>query len=248
MDSNKKIDEDLYSRQFYVIGHDAMVKIMSMEILILGCDGLGQEIAKNICLAGIRSIHLYDKNPVTIHSLGSGFFFSKNDLGKPRDLASLNRLKSLNKYVYVSVADTIEIEKYNIIVSVNQTLDENLRLNDICHSKGIKFLMANASGFFTQLFCDFQEYLCNEKNGQQYFTGAINDITTDGILTFVNGILHTDIDDNDTVKLTLKKNSISGETNAVLNENTGITNNNCYKIHVLNRTQVKLIDYKSDNV
>ena len=225
MDTNKNIDEELYSRQLYVIGHDAMLKMMSMKVLIIGMDGLGQEIAKNICLAGIRTVSLYDKNPVTVHSLCSGFFFSKSSLGQPRDQASLAKLKSLNKYVQVTVVDTIELENYDVLISVNQTLEDNLRLNDVCHTKNIKFVSANASGLFTQIFCDFQEYVCNDKNGEQAFTGSVNDITTDGVLTFVNGVVHT-LDDDDTVKVKDK----------------------LYKISKINRTQIKLIDYNADQL
>lgn len=225
MDHSNNIDEELYSRQLYVIGHDAMMKMMSMEVLIIGMDGLGQEIAKNICLAGLRSVSLYDKNPVTIHSLCSGFFFSKSDLGQPRDQASLTRLKALNKYVQVKVVDKIELEKYNAIVSINQTIEDNLRLNGICHSKNIKFVMANASGLFTQIFCDFQDHLCTDKNGGQSFIGSINDITTDGLVTFVNGVIHT-LDEGDTVKIKDKQ----------------------YKISVINRTQIKLLDYRAESL
>ena len=223
--SNKKIDEELYSRQLYVIGHDAMVKMMSMEVLIIGMDGLGQEIAKNICLAGLRSVSLYDKNPVTVHSLCSGFFFSKSSLGQPRDQASLSKLKSLNKYVQVQVVDTIDLEKYNVVISVNQTIEDNLRLNDICHSKSIKFVSANASGLFTQIFCDFQDYVCSDKNSEQLFHGSINDITTDGLLTLVSGTTHT-LDDNDTVKI---KDDI-------------------YKISIINRSQFKLLNYTAETL
>jgi ubiquitin-activating enzyme E1 len=40
----KKIDNQLYSRQLYVLSHEAMAKIASTDVLIVGLKGLGAEI------------------------------------------------------------------------------------------------------------------------------------------------------------------------------------------------------------
>ncbi len=39
-----KIDESLYSRQLYVLGHEAMHRMNSSSVLISGLKGLGIEI------------------------------------------------------------------------------------------------------------------------------------------------------------------------------------------------------------
>ena len=43
-----EIDESLYSRQLYVMGHAAQRRMMESNVLLLGLKGLGVEIAKNI--------------------------------------------------------------------------------------------------------------------------------------------------------------------------------------------------------
>ena len=40
------IDESLYSRQLYVLGHEAMKRMGASHILIAGLRGLGVEIGK----------------------------------------------------------------------------------------------------------------------------------------------------------------------------------------------------------
>lgn len=40
------IDESLYSRQLYVLGHEAMKRMSSSHVLIAGLRGLGAEIGK----------------------------------------------------------------------------------------------------------------------------------------------------------------------------------------------------------
>ena len=42
--NNHGIDESLYSRQLYVLGHEAMKRMGSSNVLIAGMRGLGVEI------------------------------------------------------------------------------------------------------------------------------------------------------------------------------------------------------------
>lgn len=43
---NGDIDESLYSRQLYVLGHEAMKRMSSSHVLIAGMRGLGAEIGR----------------------------------------------------------------------------------------------------------------------------------------------------------------------------------------------------------
>lgn len=43
---DKKVDEGLYSRQLYVFGHEAQLKMQSTGVLIVGLKGLGAEIGE----------------------------------------------------------------------------------------------------------------------------------------------------------------------------------------------------------
>lgn len=52
--SQETIDESLYSRQLYVLGHEAMKQMSTSNVLIVGLRGLGAEVAKNIALAGVK--------------------------------------------------------------------------------------------------------------------------------------------------------------------------------------------------
>ena len=81
---NTEIDESLYSRQLYVLGHEAMKRMGASNVLIVGLKGLGVEIAKNIALAGVKSLTLYDPAPAAIADLSSQFFLHIEDVGKPQ--------------------------------------------------------------------------------------------------------------------------------------------------------------------
>ena len=45
VDKGDVIDEALYSRQLYVLGHEAMRRMQQSTVLIVGLKGLGIEIA-----------------------------------------------------------------------------------------------------------------------------------------------------------------------------------------------------------
>lgn len=47
------IDESLYSRQLYVLGREAMQRMVASNVLIIGLKGLGAEIG--VCRYGYRS-------------------------------------------------------------------------------------------------------------------------------------------------------------------------------------------------
>ncbi|NXX84319.1 UBA1 enzyme, partial [Urocolius indicus] len=55
-----EIDEGLYSRQLYVLGHEAMRRMQTSNVLVSGLRGLGVEVAKNLILGGVKSVTLHD--------------------------------------------------------------------------------------------------------------------------------------------------------------------------------------------
>lgn len=102
-DGTTTIDESLYSRQLYVLGHEAMKRMSASNVLIVGLKGLGIEIAKNVALAGVKSIALYDPEAAEISDLSSQFFLRMEDVGKPRATVTAPRVAELNAYTPISL-------------------------------------------------------------------------------------------------------------------------------------------------
>jgi len=77
------IDEiALYDRQIRLWGMTAQQKIRNANILLVTMKGLGNEIAKNLTLAGIASLTLHDNTPVTEDDLCTQFFLTEADKGR----------------------------------------------------------------------------------------------------------------------------------------------------------------------
>uniref|UniRef100_A0A8C2B2E8 E1 ubiquitin-activating enzyme n=1 Tax=Cyprinus carpio TaxID=7962 RepID=A0A8C2B2E8_CYPCA len=195
--NDAEIDEGLYSRQLYVLGHEAMKRMQISNILISGLRGLGVEIAKNVILGGVKSVTLHDQGVAEWKDLSSQFYLREEDLGKNRAEVSQLRLAELNSYVPVTSftgALTNEyLTKFQVVVLTNSSLDEQIRIGDFCHSNGIKLIVADTRGLFGQLFCDFgEEMTMFDVNGEQPLSAMISMITKDsaGVVTCLDEARH----------------------------------------------------------
>ena len=201
MSSKDTIDESLYSRQLYVLGHDAMKQMSSSNVLIVGALGLGAEIAKNIALAGVKSVTLYDPKPVMMSDLSSQFFLRKEDVGKPgvtRASATASRLAELNSYVPIKALDVPSLDKetlqsFKVVVMTHALLSEQLRVNDMTHGSGTHFLSADVRGLFGTVFADLgTNFTCKDTNGEPPMDGIVVSVTQDkeGLVTTIDEKRH----------------------------------------------------------
>lgn len=191
-----EIDEGLYSRQLYVLGKEAMLKMQLSNVLIIGLKGLGVEIAKNIALAGVKSLTLYDPEQTTLQDLSTQFFLTENDIGKPRDQVSRDRLAELNAYVPIKVLkslnDETQLSNFQVVVATETvSLEDQLKLNNYCHANDIKFISTATRGLFGNVFIDLgKEFTVIDQTGEEPRTGIVSDIEPDGTVTMLDDNRH----------------------------------------------------------
>ncbi|KAJ7638566.1 hypothetical protein FB45DRAFT_988580 [Roridomyces roridus] len=206
------IDEGLYSRQLYVLGHEAMKKMAASNVLIVGMQGLGVEIAKDIVLAGVKSVTVYDPEPVTIQDLSSQFFLRTEDVGKSRADATVPRLAELNAYVPVrNLGGTAEqeitvdlIKGFQAVVLCNTSYTKQLEINNWTHENGVSFIAAETRGLFGSVFNDFgPKFTCVDPTGEQPLTGMIVSVeqSSEGLVTCLDETRHG-LEDGDFVTFT----------------------------------------------
>ncbi|CAK4482313.1 unnamed protein product [Aphanomyces euteiches] len=184
------IDESLYSRQLYVMGHEAQRRMGESNVLIINIDGLGVEIAKNIILAGVRTVTLFDDAPSTYMDLSAQFYITEDDVkkGVSRADASLHKLAELNPYVHVtkhtgSLTPDF-ISKYRVVVLGNATRQYALEVNELCYSQNVAFIMTVSRGVFGSVFCDFGDsFVVSDTDGEQPITSMVASITTTDVVS-----------------------------------------------------------------
>jgi len=208
-DSNGEIDESLYSRQLYVLGHEAMKRMGSSNVLVVGLRGLGVEIAKNIALAGVKSLTLYDPKPARIEDLSSQFFLHPDDVGKPRAAVTAPRVSELNPYTPVGVHDSddltgdlSQLKRYQSIVLTDTPLKDQLAIADYCHEHGIFVTITDTFGLFGSIFTDFgKNFTVGDPTGENPLNGIVAGIDEEGLVSALEETRHG-LDDGDYVTFT----------------------------------------------
>ncbi len=204
-----EIDESLYSRQLYVLGHEAMKRMGLSDVLVVGLRGLGVEIAKNIALAGVKSLSLYDPRPAAISDLSAQFFLHPEDVGKPRATVTVPRVSELNPYVPIKeyttpslTSDLSLLNQFKAIVLTDTPLKDQLLIADHCHKNGIYLVITDTFGLFGNIFTDFgKNFTCGDPTGENPHSGIVAGIDDEGIVTAYDETRHG-LEDGDYVTFT----------------------------------------------
>uniref|UniRef100_A0A1I8GM96 E1 ubiquitin-activating enzyme n=1 Tax=Macrostomum lignano TaxID=282301 RepID=A0A1I8GM96_9PLAT len=205
-----EIDDSLYSRQLYVLGHEAMRSMATSNVLICGLRGLGIEIAKNVILGGVKSVSLMDNSPPDWSDLTSQFYIEESDIGgsKSRAQICMPKLAELNNYVRVSALEgqltEDAIKQFQVVVLTDWPMAEQLRINQVCRKHGARFITASAAGLFGGIFCDFGDaFSVTDKNGEPCKNFIVDWIeqSADGTVTCAQDSRH-DLEDGDYVTFT----------------------------------------------
>lgn len=190
-----EVDEKLYSRQLYVMGHEAQRRMMASTVLLIGCSGLGVEIGKNCVLAGIHSLIIYDPNPATYYDLGGNFYLNEDDVknSNSKDQICCSKLSQLNPYVHVSVASTnnkdeawtlqnlsslvTDTSSSCVVVTIPLPQSTIIGLNNLCRKNNINFIYTLSMGVFGKVFCDFgDQFVITDPDGNPPSTSQIESV------------------------------------------------------------------------
>ena len=155
-------------------------------------------VAKNIALAGVKSLTLFDPSPAALSDLSSQFFLHPEDVGKPRATVTAPRVAELNAYTPVSVheADSLlenldALKKYQVVVLTNQTLADQLSISSYCHKNGIYVVITDTYGLFGSIFTDFgKEFAIADPDGESPLSGIVADIDDEGLVSALDEVRH----------------------------------------------------------
>lgn len=140
-------------------------RLRAARILLCGLNGFGAEIAKNIILAGVKSITLIDHQNVSEADFCSQFLAPQDSVGTNRAEASLLRAQALNPMVEITV-DTAKLDdkpdeyfrNFDVVVVTEATRKLQIRIDNACRLMGIKFFAGDVWGTFGYSFADLQEH------------------------------------------------------------------------------------------
>jgi ubiquitin-like 1-activating enzyme E1 A len=160
----KKISQ-FYKTFVYLHEKFSLFRLRNAKILIAGLNGLGAEIAKNIILAGVKSVTFLDHRNVTELDFCSNFFVPRENLGQNRAESSKTRAQALNPMVELKIdtgnlseKDEEFFKQFDVVVVLEASSSEQRRIDNICRTNKVKFYAADLFGMFGYSFIDLQEH------------------------------------------------------------------------------------------
>lgn len=155
-------------------------------------------IAKNIALAGVKSLTLFDPAPASIADLSSQFFLHPDDVGQSRAEVTMPRVAELNAYTPVKIhpakiltEDLSLLRSYQVVVLTATSLKDQLIISDYCHANKIFLVITDIFGLFGSIFTDFGEsFTITDATGENPISGIVSNIDTDGLVTALDETRH----------------------------------------------------------
>ncbi|KAL1436793.1 hypothetical protein MTO96_049333 [Rhipicephalus appendiculatus] len=159
-------EANIYDRQIRLWGLESQKRLRAVRVLVAGLNGLGAEVAKNLVLAGIKSITLLDNHNVTNDDFAAQFMINRGDVGKNRAHSSKAYTKNLNPMVEVESEDGELVNKdddyfrkFDIVCCTESLPTEDLiKVNARCRNLGVKFFCGHVWGFFGYYFSDLIQH------------------------------------------------------------------------------------------
>lgn len=166
---NKTITDDekaIYDRQIRLWGLEAQNRLRNSNVLIAGLSGCGAEVAKNLMLAGVKSLTLLDSSEVTKDEECCQFLIPNDSIGENRAEASRLRCQMLNPNVDL-VIDTDDVtskgadffKKFDLVVLIDQNYSVVEAVNKICREANIRFEAGGVFGWVGYGFFDFNNHV-----------------------------------------------------------------------------------------
>ena len=236
MEKNK---ENFYSRQIFTYGYETVNIFSKLKILIVGLRGLGMEVSKNLILSGPKEVYLYDKNKITIFDLGSGFYFSEEQVNKiNRDEGCIEKLSKLNPFVEVKILNediisALKQKSFNAII-ITELMEEKIlyEINDICRKNNIGFIYGCALGLIGFIFVDFgSSFNIYNKSGKEPNSFYITNITNEE-----NAVITVDLE-------SIQDKFLSNDSYVIINDVEGmeeINNNEPVKVKIIDANKVAI--------
>ena len=146
-----------YNRQLILpeIGQQGQVKLKQARVLIAGMGGLGSVSSYYLAAAGIGSLRIADGDCVEAGNLNRQILHGTGDIGKPKTLSALEKLRDLNPYCNVEpIQEIISDESIldmaagcTVILDGTDNLAARKILNRASILKGIPFIYGGVDGF-----------------------------------------------------------------------------------------------------
>lgn len=135
---------------------------MERKVLVVGCGGLGCELAKLLAMDPANKLTFVDDDTIDATNLNRQFLFTKNDVGKSKAQVLCEKLKPEKpaEYIFGKIDGFKKLEFYRRFDIVYTCLDNSEARSFVgqrCYAAGIKMVDGGSAGWLGQSFCNEKE-------------------------------------------------------------------------------------------
>lgn len=148
-----------YDRQIRLLGINGQLKLKKAKVLVVGVGGLGSPAAVYLVASGIGTVFLIDSEDVELSNLNRQILHWTRDVGRPKVLSALEKLRELNPNVLVEaikcrVNEELMrrfIAKVDLVIDALDNWEARFVINRICVMSRKPFIHAGIYGLYGQL-------------------------------------------------------------------------------------------------
>ena len=154
-----------YNRQELIIGKKAQQKLLKSTAVIAGMGALGTAAVEILAREGVGKIVLVDRDVIELTDLQRQLLYDETDVGRPKAMAALEKLKRANSEIFVAAA-AVDLDHENIagivgkpdvVLDCMDNLETRFLLNEYCLKNGLAWVHAAAIRDSAQLMAfDFR--------------------------------------------------------------------------------------------
>ncbi|SBT74983.1 NEDD8-activating enzyme E1 catalytic subunit, putative [Plasmodium malariae] len=171
-----------------------------VNVLIVGCGGLGNEVIKNLIYMNIKNMSIIDYDTIEVSNLHRQLFFTNKDIGEYKVDVISKRINEKYKDIFIhSYKKNIEFfdapffEKFDFIIGCLDNISSRLYINNLIFNlkkKEIIYIDGGVEGFkgsikivntrnnFACLQCTVENYANVNTTAMATITTAMSTITT----------------------------------------------------------------------
>ncbi len=150
-----------YDRQIRIegLGKSGQSKMKKAHVMVLGAGGLGCPASFYLVAAGIGHIAVVDKETVELSNLNRQILHWGNDIGKPKGISMVEKLRQLNPEVTVkAIQKTVTtqnarqlVKDFTVVVDALDNWRTRFLLNRACVEEKIPFVHAGVYALYGQI-------------------------------------------------------------------------------------------------
>lgn len=134
------MDRYIKHTNFEAIGEAGQKKLLSSSVIIIGAGGLGSSFANYFVRSGIGRVKIVDRDKVELSNLQRQCIYDETDIGKPKALCALEKLKKVNSQIKIE-AEAMEfgganakdlVEDFDLVIDATDNFSSRFIIDNVC--------------------------------------------------------------------------------------------------------------------